>query len=162
MMEAMAHLAARGHRRVGLVETTYKAAFDPKKVAFVAACDRHGVEPAYFAGRSDIDDARRLGRDLAGDTRGITALIVYSDHMATGVIRGLADEGATAPDDLAVMGTDGTMMGNYFVPALTSIAQDRAALVAASMDLVLERIENADAPVRTMRLPTKLIVRESA
>ena len=133
-----------------------------KHVAFREACLKHEVEAVEYPCSGSITEARALGRLLARESGRPRSFIICSDYIAAGFIRGLADEGISIPEDAAVVGVDGTAMGEFSTPALTTIAQDCPQLMVRSIELLLKKNENKDMPAKEIFLPTQLIVRESA
>ena len=133
-----------------------------KQSAFQKACATHGAAGIEYTCSGSITDARELGRRLDHEPDCPGAFIVFSDYIAGGVIRGLVDEGRRVPEDTAVVGMDGTAMGEFSTPALTTIAQDCRQLMVRSIDLLLEKIEHRETSAKEILLPTQLIVRESA
>ncbi|NLX06264.1 MAG: LacI family transcriptional regulator [Phycisphaerae bacterium] len=167
--EAVEYLKRRGHDRVCFVG--YRNGWhdpqhspDPKRPAFIEACRRHAVEPReiYMTKLSDLEEAEAMGAAMADARPSETAFLVYSDYTAFGFCRGLLNRGVRVPQDVSVVGMDGTRMGQYYHPALTTIAQDRELIVAEAIDMTLRMIENQEEPGRRVILPTRLIVRESA
>jgi LacI family transcriptional regulator len=162
MDEAVRHLKGKGHGRIGYVRSAYvDKTTDPKYLAFHRACRQHGVETMDYASVGHPPTAREDGRRIARDPKRPRALIIASDYTATGILRGLRIEGLEVPRDVAVIGIDGTDMGEFMNPPLTSIAQDRDGIVKTAMDMVVKMIDKEESPGRKVRLPTKLISRES-
>ena len=52
---------------------------------------------------------------------GCTALVAQNDDTAIGAIRALRAHGLSVPDDVSVTGYDGTEVGQYFSPHLTTV-----------------------------------------
>lgn len=103
---------------------------------------------------------RRL-LDRVGD-KGIDALFVASDLMATGVVGELRERGLRVPDDVAVLGFDDSPAALSGPVPLTTVAQPSEAAGAAMADVLLRLIAGEhDVPHATI-LPTGLVVRESA
>ncbi|HBN92432.1 MAG TPA: LacI family transcriptional regulator, partial [Hyphomonas sp.] len=74
-------------------------------------------------------------------------------------IRSLLREGVRVPDDVSVIGYDDLQLSAYGYPALSTISQDPA---RAGRILVAKLIASVDTgSMRSERLPTELIVRES-
>ena len=163
--QMFAHLVSAGHKRIGTIVNMNTPC--PRKSWRWELCEQlapeYGVELVVVQlETSTRPAARALGQSLGKDMRGMTACFAFSDHVAASVMRGLADVGVRVPDDIAVVGVDGTAMGAECIPSLTSIRQDSGKLMAAAVDLLTEKIDNSDVPVRSVILPTELIVRESA
>jgi LacI family transcriptional regulator len=163
MDQAVEHLKAKGHLRIGYIrQSNIDKSWDSKCLAFLETCSRHGVQTTEYACLANLEDAQRIGREIARDPSQPTAIIALSDYIATGVIRSLYEEGVEVPRDMAVVGMDGTMMGQCFRPALTSITMDRRRMAVEAIHLLLEIIEGKDVPSRVISIPTDLIIRESS
>jgi DNA-binding LacI/PurR family transcriptional regulator len=90
------------------------------------------------------------------------AVFCFNDMLALGAIRVAHDRGVRVPHDLAVVGFDNTEHSAYSVPALTTIAPDKAALASAAVDLVHRRAAgDTDFPPQDIAIPFALEVRES-
>ena len=110
---------------------------------------------------SNASGAYRAAQELLEQTDDFTALFCMSDVMAIGAIRALRDGGKRVPEDVSVMGLDGLVIGEYTVPKLATVCQDVDALVEASLELLLDQIEN-QAPAQHRIIPVCLEWRESA
>lgn len=90
-----------------------------------------------------------------------TAVLVMSDALAAGVVRGALEAGLRVPEDISVVGFDGIPLSGLTEPPLTTIAQPiehKGELTAQALLRALEASETDAAPQRTF-LPTELIVR---
>jgi DNA-binding LacI/PurR family transcriptional regulator len=88
----------------------------------------------------------------------------FNDLLAVGALRAAAEHGRRVPDDLAVVGFDGSEEGAYSVPTLTTIDPDKAAIAERAVQRIGERI--ADGPEGTAAAveivtPFRLEIRES-
>lgn len=89
-------------------------------------------------------------------------ILVASDDIALGVLKGLKDLGINVPNEIGVIGFDDIAFAKHFTPSLTTIRQDRKALGETAAKLLLELIENPDEDINeVVKLPVELIVRES-
>ncbi len=88
-----------------------------------------------------------------------TAVFASSDAQAFGLLHGLRAAGVRVPDDLAVVGFDGTDDGAYAAPPLTSARQPVTAMAEAALD-ALEHPVDADGGAHTL-FALDLVVRES-
>jgi DNA-binding LacI/PurR family transcriptional regulator len=92
-----------------------------------------------------------------------TALFVYNDLAAVGVLRALYEAGVRVPDDMAIVGFHGLDVGQFTTPALTSVSHARLKLGEMGAGLLLARIAQhapAELPAEQV-LPVELLVRES-
>ena len=54
----------------------------------------------------------------------VTAIVGLSDTIAVGAIRAIEDAGKKVPDDISVVGFDGTVISRFYTPRITSMGQD--------------------------------------
>jgi len=90
-----------------------------------------------------------------------TAIFALSDFMALGVYHASSDRGRVIPRDLSVIGYDDTAMSRFLNPALTTVAQEKYALGAQRVELVLDLVKQGRPSRRIVTMQPSLIVRES-
>jgi DNA-binding LacI/PurR family transcriptional regulator len=180
---AAQHVVALGHRRVGIVTTGYGGSFgvvDNPLTAATANTERERIAGWLEALRAaDVDpvmirlphaDPQQTGYDAAGTLLGLpqrpTAMLCFSDAMASGVVRAARDAGLDVPTDLSVVGFDDNPLSRRLHPALTTVHQDAEAKGRAAAAALTNAIEHARTGAtqraRHLVLPTELIVRESS
>jgi len=86
-------------------------------------------------------------------------IVAATDLIAISAMRVLAAAGLKVPEDVAVVGFDGTEMGAHVHPTLTTISQDLAQGAELLVDLLLQRLEGKQ--VESVLMPGELVVRES-
>jgi DNA-binding LacI/PurR family transcriptional regulator len=92
-----------------------------------------------------------------------TAIFVYNDLAAVGVLRGLFEAGLRVPQDMAIVGFHGLELGLFTTPSLTSVSHARAQLGEMGASMLLDLIERpgvAPHPAEQV-LPVELVIRES-
>ncbi|MPN40418.1 HTH-type transcriptional repressor CytR [bioreactor metagenome] len=80
---------------------------------------------------------------------------------ASAVIRAARRYGLQVPADIMVVGFDNVDLAVMTTPSLTTISQPRYQMGYTACNLLLERLNDANAEVKSMLLETELIVRES-
>lgn len=101
------------------------------------AADAAGIELEATAGEFSIDSGYESFSLLARDETGrplADAVFAFSDAQAIGFIRACRDGGLGVPEDIAVVGFDGTELSRHLTPALTTIQQDPLALARHALD----------------------------
>jgi DNA-binding LacI/PurR family transcriptional regulator len=83
----------------------------------------------------------------------------FNDLLAVGALHTAAEDGLAVPDDLAVVGFDGSEEGAFTRPPLTTIAPDIAAIAEQAVAL-LGRPAGGHAPTEVIT-PFSLRVRGS-
>ncbi|MGZ0212505.1 MAG: LacI family DNA-binding transcriptional regulator [Actinomycetales bacterium] len=94
------------------------------------------------------------------DFSDVTAVFAANDQMALGLIHGLKDRGIRVPEDVSVVGFDDLPDARHFLPPLTTVRQDFAALGALALQLIISSIIGEDS-VEHDNIEPKLIIRAS-
>jgi DNA-binding LacI/PurR family transcriptional regulator len=123
----------------------------------------HGLEPAgLLDGMYDRATAAAAARALMEVTVPPDALFVGNDHMAFAVLDELRHRmGLRVPLDVSVVGYDDVPMAAWPAYDLTTIRQDVDAMVGATVDALLGRVEGGRGP-RKLRVEGPLVARGSA
>jgi DNA-binding LacI/PurR family transcriptional regulator len=90
-----------------------------------------------------------------------TAVFVANDQMSLGLIHGLHDAGVRVPEDISVVGFDDLPESAHYLPPLTTIRQDFAALGSSAVGSLLDQVEHPNRPVPGVRVRARLVVRSS-
>lgn len=128
---AVDHLAALGHRRIGVLAgpSAWTEAIARER-GVLAAFARLGMEPvARWEGDWSAAAAAALAAEVAAAVRGPegpTAIAVANDQMALGLIAGLRAHGVAVPRDVSVTGFDDNPDAEFYQPALTTVRLDLA------------------------------------
>jgi DNA-binding LacI/PurR family transcriptional regulator len=88
------------------------------------------------------------------------AVFAASDVIAISAIRAIATAGLSVPKDVAVVGYDDIALAAHANPRLTTVRQDLKAGAQALVDLLFRRMN--DEATESIKLPTRLVVRESS
>lgn len=169
---AVRHLLALGHRRIGHVALRGSGPMDQEETAqgerfrgYRRALEEAGIsfDPCWVVRGSDtLAGGREMVRHLIEQNGARpTALLVYNDLTSVGVLRGLYDLGIRVPADIAVVGTDGIQLGEFTIPALTTVEHPRAELGRLAVETLARLLAGEPAPARERVLEPRLVVRES-
>lgn len=90
-----------------------------------------------------------------------TAVFAASDDMAVGAINCILDNGLKVPDDISVIGFDGTKVREIVRPQLTSMEQPINEIGTMAVDILIQRIDNKEIEPREIILKHKLDERKS-
>ncbi len=90
-----------------------------------------------------------------------TGVLVMSDAMAIGVLRGARELGLRVPEDLSVVGFDDIDISQHTHPPLTTVHQPIRLKGETAVRLLLAMIEGRELRPASVRLETRLIIRES-
>ena len=116
-------------------------------------------------GDFSVESGHRAARHIIDMTERPTAVFCSADMVAFGLIAGLQEAGLSVPDDISVVGFDDIDMSQYYIPALTTIYQDRHLLGRRAAERLLERLRpsfpNSSAASDDL-IDVELVVRNSA
>lgn len=168
---AVAHLAARGRRRIATVTGPLdmyaaRARLDGYHEGLAAA----GLDPdERLVATADFTEegGRRAMRELLARSPELDAVFAASDVMAAGARGVLREAGRRVPEDVALVGVDDSAVARLMDPPLTSVRQPIEEMGRTMTRLLLQRIaQTADSTVAVEAaprvLPTELVVRESS
>jgi LacI family transcriptional regulator len=90
------------------------------------------------------------------------AVFAANDHMAVGALRAARERGMSAPDDVAVIGFDGTETAARHEPPLSTVQQPLRAIAKRAAGMLLAMLEGRRAERGRVLLRGVLIVRQSS
>ncbi|WP_260852774.1 LacI family DNA-binding transcriptional regulator [Curtobacterium pusillum] len=162
--ELVAHLHERGHRRVGYLDGTSRAAtFGVRRELFEQECAAVGIAVSEVTARADltVDAAASATEHVleAWQDDDVTAVVAAADTLAYGVLRVAGRLGIAVPGELAVAGFDDLPSSSVTAPALTSVALPGADLGRAAALRLLATLDGTAPEVAV--LPARLVRRAS-
>lgn len=141
---ATRHLVGLGHRRIGVLT-------GPRRYS-----SSHELVQGYRNTMSEL--GVEIGEDLESETlytleggragvamlleSGATGIVCGSDLMAIGAMAGAKSWGLRVPDDVSVVGFDGTQMTQFTDPPLTTVRQPVGRMAATVASLIESPVSN--------------------
>ncbi len=158
------HLLAQGRHHPVIIGGRPDMQVSQRRVnGFTDACTRAGIRlgPGRVAdGDFTAAGGYRAMHALIDAHDDVDAVFACSDRMALGALQALHEAARQVPAEVAVVGVDGTVLGEQSQPRLTSVGADLEGLGHELGTLTLEAIQGAKA--RTARFDPALVRRESA
>ncbi len=164
--QAFAHLVAHGHRRIAFIAADAHPVGDgaERLSAYRFAVAAHGLPLdralVGYGGHNVHESYHALGQMLDAGVE-FTAVLTSNDESAIGVLRALVESGRRVPEDVAVIGFDDVLYAKAQSPPLTTIRHPTFELGYQAVELLLDYISGRRTEVTSVRVPTRLIVRES-
>jgi DNA-binding LacI/PurR family transcriptional regulator len=164
-LSATRHLLQLGHRRIGVLSGPDDVLCSRARVdGWRSAHAEAGVpaaEDLVRYGEFRVSSGLAEGLQMLSRPDRPTAVFACSDMQALGVFRAAHEIGLNVPGDLAVVGYDDIPIGQWSIPALTTVHQPMSEMGAAAARIVLDASHyTGDRPPR-VELSTHLVVRES-
>lgn len=158
--QAVDHLVALGHRRIGVLNGPASSASARARFsAWQQALAAHQLAPAcVLSGDWSAAAGYQALLTLLPDHLP-QALLVANDQMALGAMRALHQHGVRIPAEMSIIGYDDTAESAWYQPPLTTVRQDLQQLGAVSVDRLLAQL--AGETPATPPLETALVLRET-
>jgi len=162
------YLYGLGHREIGIVT-------DPMESENIRARERAYFQALKSLGLSGGQDyfysvnsifAEKEGMSLADlfqtAVKLPTALFCVADIIAYETMKALKTVGVSVPNDISLVGFDDLSASCYVDPPLTSIRVSKRRIGQKAIQLLLQRINEPDAPNEKILISGELVIRDSA
>ena len=157
-------LLAAGHRKIGHIAGWSGASTQrDREAGFISALAEAGV-PLHSRAEGDfsMEKAADATRSMFASDRP-EAVFVANDHMALAVMDTLRFElGLNVPEDVSVVGFDDVPAAGWPTYDLTTVRHPANRMVANTVEILLDQIENESSETRRIAIDGRLIVRGSA
>jgi LacI family transcriptional regulator len=165
VLDAMRHLLALGHRRIGFITGRMDIACSHDRLhgyrdglAEVGLpYDPELVREGDFLQPTGFKHAQSL---LQLETRP-SAIVASNDVMAFGAMDAAKASALSIGQDVSIVGFDDIFMASQTHPPLTTVRQPMAAMGEAALDMLVALIQGHTVLTARRELPTELIIRES-
>ena len=150
MKRATDYLLDLGHRRIGCIHTKSHTEDTPSTLrlkGYLQALEERGI----------ASDPQLIGSPVQGDQTGyeyafnamirlmdrnpdMTAVVAMSDVLAIGAAKAIVASGRRIPEDISVMGFDGTDEAAYWNPSLDTVAQPVEQFAQKTADALMQML----------------------
>lgn len=159
--ELMQHLLSLGHRRIAFVSGDERMLHGlHRREHFERLASAAGVEPVVLPTDFSPEQGAEATKALLDADERPTAIVYGNDPMAIAGMGVAHERGLHLPHDLSITGLDGSQMGTYVYPALTTLDNDPAGWGIAAATALLRLVEDGE-PADVALPPARLLVRAS-
>lgn len=168
MEDVVTHLAAAGHRRIGLITWPEGSkAGSHRERGYAAGLSAAGISPDagwIVRGENTVQTgAGGVAQLMALPVeRRPTAVACVSDLIAIGAMNGAAAAGLSVGRDLAITGYDDSDLAQFQHPPLTSVRQPISDVGREIVRLLLNELKGEQTGERGVLLKPRLVVRQSS
>jgi len=161
--QAVAHLAALGHERIGYVGTAWLSGVQARETAFRQSMQRRELalrEEDVIVTAPSREGGAQVVRELMRRPSRPLALVASTDLIASGIVREAQRLGVHVPQGLSVVGFDDIPEAALLQPSLTTVRQPYREMAQRALHFFqgLRRDEEVGS---LGTIPSRLVVRES-
>jgi len=157
--EAVQHLAALGHRRIGFITGPPRLhSANARLNAFLSATERVGIrvpEMCIFHGDHTAEGGSRGVEHLLSIKQPPTAIMCSNDMSALGAMHAISRAGLSIPADISLIGFDDIQLTEYVLPPLTTIRMSGRDIAASAVYALL------NPGIAPKQVETNLVVRQT-
>lgn len=160
--EAFDHLYVQGARKIAFVSGPADS-FDnlERTQAFLEQAETHQATVTCYVGNFTEESGYDVANVILAHPGVPEAVFCANDQMAIGFIKAMHERGLEAPGDIAIVGFDDIQVARYMHPSLSTIGASRHSWGSQAATQLIDYLEN-ETPFSPMRIPTRLIPRESS
>jgi DNA-binding LacI/PurR family transcriptional regulator len=162
--DAAAHLVRLGHRHIAFVGNIATPWFARRYAGYERALRQHRIKPAGVTGDwrvGGVEYGRIAAAELLRSEERPTAILAANDEVAAGVWKELIGRGMRIPLEISLCGFGDREEFQILEPSLTSIAVYPEELGGELARMILARVSDAAASVRSGSHPCQLVERSS-
>ncbi|MFI3332733.1 MAG: LacI family DNA-binding transcriptional regulator [Rikenellaceae bacterium] len=109
-----------------------------------------------------FEDGAAAAKQLLEQKIEFDALFAFTDTLAIGAMNYLRDAGLRIPEDVAIASFSGTILSTIVHPQLTTVESPLRQMGHHAAELIIEKINNHDAPTRSIVLDAEIVLRASS
>jgi LacI family transcriptional regulator len=163
---AVTHLASLGHTRIGHIAGPQEISTGVARLrGYLDGMRTHGLtaddSQIIYATGYTIEEGLRCGRELLEANGDLTAIVAANDLLAVGCYGAFDELGLRCPEDMSVIGFNDMPFIDRLRPPLSTVRFPHYKLGTEAAKLLLERIEDAESPVKILYLAPELVARGS-
>ena len=161
--QAVDHLVALGHTRIAHIDGGRAPGAAERRRGYREAVRRHGLTDSsnVVPGGPTEDDGATAARAMLDIHPRPTAVTVFNDRCATGVLDVLSKAGIAVPGQMSVIGFDDSRLARLSHIALTTVAQDTQQLTSLAIARAVARLDGASISERELVVPPHLVIRST-
>lgn len=115
-----------------------------------------------YQGDFNADSGYEIMSNIIRNNHLKSAYIVVSDSIAIGCLKALNEHKVKVPDKVSIISYNNISLGQYTVPALTTVDLNTYHLGTTAVETLCERIKTKRRLAKKISIPTELIKRESS
>ncbi|PIC58348.1 transcriptional regulator [Sporosarcina sp. P12(2017)] len=133
---------------------------DDRFAGFMDAVKGKNIETHIIECPFHFDIAETMVKKILQEVS-IDGIFASSDVTAAGAMKAAYSAGIHVPNQLQIVGYDGTMLASQLTPGLTTVAQDLYRMGAMAAKMLIELIKGQELTEREVLIPAELLIRQT-
>lgn len=160
---AVQHLVDLGHRRIVHVDGGRAPGAAQRRMGYRKALKAAALSDSVrlIPGGLTEPDGERAAHQLLRLRPVATAVTAFNDHCAAGLLAAVRGASVEVPGSLSIVGYDNSSIANLNTVALTTVAQDSAALARLALERAIGWAEGTRGEPGDTVVPPHLVVRST-
>jgi LacI family transcriptional regulator len=163
--EAIKYLIGLGHTEIGFLTDSLDIRSNKERLdGYVKALNESNIQvkdTLIMSGKYTIKDGYRGAIALINNKIKPTAIFASNNFMTEGLLFAAKDMGIKIPEELAILGFDDMDWYKLLSPSISVVAQPIHEIGETAARCLLQRMFDDTSCHKIVRLPTKLVIRES-
>lgn len=163
--DAASLLIKEGHRKIGIIKgITESSTSENRLKGYKKALSENNIEiyEDYIKnGEFSLEKAYEITKNFLDTENPPTALIVCSNKMTLGVIKGLFEKNKSIPDDISLIAFNKIDLIDIVGIKLTYIEDSPIDLGKEAIKLLIEKFESKEDKIKRISIPPKLVLNGS-
>ncbi|WP_373230713.1 LacI family DNA-binding transcriptional regulator [Cohnella sp.] len=164
--DATKYLIELGHEEIGFIGGDMRdiTSGQNRYSGYRNALSDHSIKIVYENirfGDYKVRSGYEQMKDMLRNKQVPTAVFAVSDDMALGAMNCIRDHSLRVPEDISIMGFDGSLLTELVRPTLTSMEQPIHEMGRITMGALMKQISQKGIPTGDIVLEHRLVVRES-
>lgn len=163
--DAASLLIKEGHRKIGIIKgITESSTSENRLKGYKKALSENNIEICedYIKnGEFSLEKAYEITKNFLDTENPPTALIVCSNKMTLGVIKGLFEKNKSIPDDISLIAFNKIDLIDIVGIKLTYIEDSPIDLGKEAIKLLIEKFESKEDKIKRISIPPKLVLNGS-
>ncbi len=137
------YLIKMGHKKIAIIGADFSSLVEERFEGALKRMSEDNItfdKQLYVNGKFAIDTAFEETKKLIDSKTDFTAVFAMSDLMAAGAAKAIFNYGLKIPDDISLIGFDGTFMAKYYNPTITTIKQPIRKMCDDAIRILLDAI----------------------
>lgn len=146
MHDLVEYVCSKGHTKIAYIAGNDTSVTKNRLGSFYRSLEKRGIdtpdEYVMYASYRDPETAYKCTKKLLALKNRPTCIMYSDDYSCIGGINAIRDEGLRIPEDISVVGYDGSYISQILEPRLTTLEQDTKQIGRIAAEKLIHLIEN--------------------